>query len=102
MAQFKPGEPITTEEPAIEVTVNAEQPLLAPGRHSFQLIVSDDAGNLSLPDVVEVIVRDTVRPTAVLEAPKQVQPGQSFFLSGKRSSDVAPGRVVKYEWTLLE
>jgi len=102
MAQFNPGEAVTTEEAAVEVTINPENPTLAPGRHSFQLIVEDDSGNLSLPDVVEVIVRDTVRPTAVLEAPKLVQPGQSFFLTGRRSGDVAPGRVVKYEWTLLD
>lgn len=102
MAEFKPGEPITTEDAVIEVTQNAEKPTLSPGRHSFQLIVEDDAGNISLPDVVEIIVRDTTRPTAVLDAPKSVQPGQSFILNGKRSSDVAPGRVVKYEWTMLE
>jgi hypothetical protein len=102
MAEFKPGEAITTEVAAIEVTQNPEKPTLAPGRHSFQLIVEDDAGNLSLPDVVEVIVRDTILPTAVLDAPKLVQPGQSFFLNGKRSSDVAPGRLVRFEWTLLD
>ena len=102
MAEFTPGEAITTEEAVIEVTQNPEKPTLTPGRHSFQLIVEDDAGNVSLPDMVEVIVRDTIRPTAVIEAPRSVQPGQSFFLNGKRSSDVAPGRVVRYEWTLLE
>ena len=101
MAEFKPGTPVTTEEPVVEVTVSAELPL-KPGRHRFQLIVEDDAGNVSLPDVVDVIVRDTIRPTAVLEAPKSVQPGQSFMLDGRRSSDVPPGKVVKYEWTLLE
>ncbi len=102
MAEFKPGEALTTEEAVIEVTQTTDNPTLTPGRHSFQLIVEDDAGNVSLPDVVEVIVRDTIRPTAVLDAPKTVQPGQSFFLNGKRSSDVAPGRVVRFEWTLLE
>lgn len=101
MAEFKPGAPVTTEEPVVEVTVSAELPL-KPGRHQFQLVVEDDAGNVSLPDVVDVVVRDTIRPTAVLEAPKSVQPGQSFMLDGRRSSDVAPGKVVKYQWTLLE
>ena len=102
MAEFKPGEAITTEEAVIEVTQNVEQPSLSPGRHTFQLIVEDDAGNVSLPDTVQVIVRDTIRPTAVLEAPRTVQPGQSFYLNGKSSSDVPPGRVVRFEWTLLE
>lgn len=102
MATFIAGEPLSTEVSVIEVTQTVEKPTLLPGRHSFQLVVEDDAGNVSTPDVVEVIVRDTVLPTAVLDAPKLVQPGQSFFLIGKRSSDIAPGRVIKYEWTMLE
>ena len=102
MAEFNPGEPITTEEAVIEVTQNPEEPTLSPGRHTFQLVVTDDAGNASVPDIVEIVIRDTIRPTAVLEAPKSVQPGQSFILSGKRSADVPPGRVVRYEWTLLD
>ena len=100
MAKFDPGVPVTTEKPTVEVTVDLEAPLPV-GRHKFQLVVEDDAGNRSLPDVVEIIVRDTLNPTAVLEAPSQVQPGQSFTLDGHKSTDVPPGKVVKYEWTLL-
>ena len=100
MAIFKPGEPIDTDTATIEVTANADLPL-RPGRHQFQLVVEDDAGNRSDPDIVEVVVRDTIKPTAVLEAPKLLQPGQTFNLDGRRSSDVAPGQLVKFEWTLL-
>ncbi|MCP5152192.1 MAG: hypothetical protein H6983_23830 [Ectothiorhodospiraceae bacterium] len=100
MAKFVPGEPVTTETATVEVTQSLED-FLPPGRHRFQLVVEDDAGNRSDPDTVDIIVRDSVRPTAVLDAPSQVQPASSFTLSGKRSSDVAPGRVVKFEWTLL-
>lgn len=101
MAEFKPGTPVVTGEPSVEVTVSEELPL-KPGRHRFQLVVEDDAGNVSLPDIVDVVVQDTIRPTAVLEAPKLAQPGQNFLLDGRRSSDVQPGKIVKYEWTLLE
>ena len=101
MPVFKPGTPVTTEEPVVEVIASEELPL-KPGRHRLQLIVEDDSGNVSLPDIVDLIVRDTIRPTAVLEAPKSVQPGQNFMLDGRRSSDVPPGKIVKYEWTLLE
>lgn len=100
MAIFQPGQPVETTEPVVEVTVTPEAPL-ATGRHRFQLVVVDDAGNVSDPDVAEVIVRDTQRPTAVLTAPEQVEFGRSFVLDGRRSSDVPPGRVVRFVWTLV-
>ncbi|MGG6297043.1 hypothetical protein ACQ4M4_21830 [Leptolyngbya sp. AN02str] len=101
MVEFKRGEPITTETPTIAVTINPEQPL-RPGRHRFQLVVEDDSNNQSEPDTVDVIVLDTERPTAVLEAqPSQVKFQQDFVLSGKQSSDAGGGRIVKYIWTLL-
>lgn len=99
MPQFVPGQPVETKEPAVEVTVDPEKPL-PPGRYVYQLTVYDDAGNPSAPDLVEVIVRDSRAPTAVISGPAQVEWGQSFMLSGKGSSDVAPGRVVRYVWML--
>jgi len=101
MAEFKPGQVVATEKPTVEVTVS-EEFQLSPGRHTFQLVVEDDSGNRSDPDLVEIVVKDTQKPTAVLRMPKLVQPGQSFVLDGRQSSDVAPGQLVKYEWTLLE
>jgi hypothetical protein len=101
MAKFVIGTAVETADPAVEVTVDPAAPLAA-GRHRFQLVVVDDAGNQSLPDTVEVIVRDTTLPTAVIDAPAQVEFGASFRLDGRRSSDVAPGRVVRYIYTLVE
>jgi hypothetical protein len=101
MPQFAIGSPVETEEPVVEVTVETEQPLPT-GRHVFQLVVVDDSGNESKPDQVEVIVRDSELPTAVLAAPKQVEFGTSFELNGEKSSDVPPGKVVRYIWTLVE
>ena len=99
MAEFQPNAPIETTDPTIEVTVTPAKPLPV-GRKRFQLVVVDDSGNQSDPDVVEVIVRDAQKPTAVIDAPRLVDFGKSFQLSGARSSDVG-GRVVKYVWTLL-
>ena len=100
MAQFVIGTPIETTESSIEVTVDPARPL-APGRHRFQLVVADDSGNQSAPAVVEVIVRDTTKPTAVIDAPISVEAGRSFTLQGNRSSDVPPGRLAKFTWTML-
>ena len=107
MATFKPGETLKTEEAVIEVTVSPDEPLPV-GLHIFQLVVVDDPGRLRLvarvePARVEVNIRDTQRPTAVITAkPAQPELGQSFVLSGERSSDIAPGRITTYLWTLLE
>ncbi|HEY7319265.1 MAG TPA: hypothetical protein VIE89_16995 [Candidatus Binatia bacterium] len=99
MAQFVINQTIETAESEIEVTVNPQAPLPV-GRQRFQLVVVDDSGNVSEPDVVEVIVKDTLKPTAVLQAPREVNFGQSFQLSGKQSSDIG-GKIVRYRWTLL-
>jgi hypothetical protein len=101
MPEFKPGQPVETTTPDVEVTVAPNAPLPA-GRHRFQLVVEDDSGNRSEPSTTEVIVRDTQKPTAVLDAPREADLGRSFQLSGKRSSDVVPGKIVKYIWTRLD
>ncbi len=99
MPQFVANQTIETPESEIEVTVNPQAPLPV-GRHRFQLVVVDDSGNVSEPDVVEVIVKDASKPTAVLQAPREVNFGQSFQLTGKQSFDIG-GRIVRYRWTLL-
>jgi hypothetical protein len=100
MPQFQVGRPVETTDPSVEVTVDGRAPL-APGRRRFRLVVVDDAGLSSDPAEVDVIVRDNQKPTAVIDAPPQVDAGQSFTLSGRRSADLPPGRIVKYIWTLL-
>ena len=101
MPEFRTGQPVETDTPDVEVTVSPTAPLPA-GRHRFQLVVVDDSGNRSEPSTTEVIVRDTTKPTAVIDAPREVDLGRSFQLSGRRSSDIAPGRIVKYIWTRLD
>ena len=100
MATFVPGTPVVTNDAHVEVTVTPGAPLAA-GQHRFQLVVVDDAGNASSPALVDVVVVDDQRPTAVLDAPAKVSLGASFTLSGARSSDVAPGKVVQYRWLQL-
>ncbi len=101
MAIFQAGVSIKTAEDLIEVEVTPDRPLSV-GRHVFQLEVVDDAGNLSAPDRVVVIVRDEENPTAVLDAPSTAPFGKPFRMSGKRSSDPVPGKVVQFIWTLVE
>jgi hypothetical protein len=101
MSQFTVGAPVETEEPAVEVTVDEKTPLPI-GKHLFQLVVVDEDGNESAPATVEVVVRDLDAPTAVIKAPTQVPFGQSFMLDGRASSDVPPGQIVKFIWTMVE
>jgi hypothetical protein len=101
MADFQPNVPVETDAPTIEVTVSPDRPLKV-GRHRFRLMVLDDSGNPSIPDEVDVIVRDLTNPTAVLEAPREIEFGKSFELSGRRSSDAGGGQVARYIWTLVD
>jgi hypothetical protein len=100
MATFVPGQLIATPDSTVEVTIAPAAPL-APGRHRFQLVVVDDSGNVSEPAVADVVVIDDKKPTAVLDAPARVSFGASFSLSGARSVDLPPGRIVQYRWTLI-
>ena len=100
MANFVPGQTVTTSDPSIEVTVSPTTPL-APGKHRFQLVVVDDSGNVSEPTFADVVVIDDKKPTAILEAPARVPFGQSFTLSGARSSDLPPGRITQFRWVMV-
>ena len=108
MAEFKPNVPVVQKDPLVSVDVKQGSPMPA-GKYRFQLVVVDDADNESDPAFVDVIVRDTQRPTAVLDVVNAdraivdpvVPVGSSFFLSGARSSDVPPGKVKAYRFTLL-
>jgi hypothetical protein len=108
MATFQTNRPISQTDPTIKVDVAAANPLQL-GANRFQLVVLDSAGNESTPAVLDVVVRDTSKPTAVLDLVdsngQRVDPvasfGQSFTLSGARSADLPPGRIVEYRFTLL-
>lgn len=109
MPEFKVGQTEVRADGVIDVEVNPRNPLPV-GAHRFQLVVEDDAGNVSQPTFLNVIVRDTERPTAVLDLVdpnnKVLDPvvaqGKGFRLSGLRSTDNPPGKVVRYSFTLLD
>jgi hypothetical protein len=109
MPEFKPNVPVVQKDPLVSVDINQGSPMLA-GKYRFQLVVVDDGNNESDPAFLDVIIRDTERPTAVLDMVNAdgalVEPvvsvGSSFQLSGARSSDVPPGKVKAYRFTLLD
>lgn len=104
MPAFTPGVPIDTADPQIDVAIDPSNPLSL-GEHTFQLVVVDEAGNVSDPVQAKVVVKDTQRPTAVLKVKPDngvVEFGQSFTLLGNESSDKPPGKIVTYRWTLLK
>lgn len=100
MANFVINQDIATDTPTIEVTVSANAPLPI-GRQRFRLIVTDDSGNVSAPDEVEVIIADQDAPTAVLGVPRVAGFGKSFEMDGSKSFDAGGGKIVKYTWTYL-
>jgi hypothetical protein len=100
---FTVGLTVTTTDNFVDVTQTPGTAAIAQGTHHFQLIVVDEAGNKSAPVTAAVVIKDTILPTAVLTiAPTQVQPAQTFRLDGSKSSDVAPGTVTQYIWTMLD
>jgi len=108
MTQFTPNQPVNQADPTVKVEMSAANQLPV-GSNRFQLVVVDDEGNASAPVVFEVIVIAPKIPTAVLEMVDanggrlnpQVEAGKPFILSAAKSSDVAPGKIVEYRFTLL-
>jgi hypothetical protein len=108
MPAFKPNQPLVQKEPVVRVDVPRDAPLPL-GANRFRLVVVDEAGNESEPVFLDIVVRDSDKPTAVLDvvdangrrAEPVVGAGQSFILSGARSSDVGSGKIAEYRFTLM-
>lgn len=108
MPKFEVNKPIAQPDPVIKVDVTPDAPLPL-GANRFSLVVIDSAGNASEPTIIEVIVKDLDKPTAVLDvvddAGKRIDPnvafGKTFTLSGVRSTDLPPGKITEYRFTLL-
>lgn len=112
MATFVPGvdTAVRAEEPHLDVAASPTRPL-APGKHIFQLVVTDNSGNQSEPARVTVTVKDQAEPSAVIDYVREdgtrlydgeivVAYGKPFRLTGERSSD-ANGRVTTWNWRIL-
>jgi hypothetical protein len=83
------------------IAMNATNPLKV-GSYTFQLVVTDDSGNVSKPVQARLFVVDTQAPTAVISAPRTVPFGQDFTLSGIESTDVGGGTIGRYQWMLIQ
>lgn len=108
------AEPQTTPDARLNVAVSTEEPL-QPGVHTFELVVTDNAGLTSQPATVTIVVRDTTAPTAVLRVlgpngrilPRDdngnfiLELGSSLILDGRSSSDPGGGQVARYTWRLV-
>ena len=101
--------PIKTNDPAL--TIQMPNQKLKVGGHTFQLVVADNSGNISVPATVMLIVVDNQAPTAVLTVTNEVGSpldgnripfGSNFTLNGKKSVDVGGGNIVSYTWTLVD
>lgn len=100
--------PIKTPDATLTVQMPREK--LAVGRHTFQLQVIDDSGNVSVPAQVMLVVVDTQAPTAVLVVTDEngralpdnrISYGVNFILNGSKSVDIG-GKITTYVWTLVE
>jgi hypothetical protein len=108
MTVFRQNQPVTQADPFVKVEATRIGPLPV-GKNRLQLVVIDDLGNVSDPVFMDVVVLPPSFPTAVLELVDGagaridpiVAPGAAFRLSGARSSDVPPGRVTRYLFTLV-
>jgi hypothetical protein len=98
MPELKIGEMITTDTPTLEVTSTLNP--LTVGKHVFQLVVVDEAKNVSDPATVEVVVLDNKAPTAIITAPSSVPYGTAITLDGRGSTDIG-GRILEYRWTRI-
>jgi hypothetical protein len=101
--------PIKTDDYTLTIQMPNEK--LKVGGHTFQLVVTDDSNNVSVPAKVMLIVIDNEKPTAVLTVvDEQGHPlennripfGKAFTLYGKLSVDVGGGNIVSYTWSLVD
>jgi len=109
MPQFKTNQPVVQSDPVVKVEVSRTDQLPV-GPNRFRLVVVDNEGNESEPTFLEVIVQAPQVPTAVLDMvddnQRRIDPvvpaGRGFTLSGARSTDVPPGKVVEWRFTLVD
>ena len=101
--------PIKTDDATL--TIQMPNDKLNIGGHTFQLVVADDSGNVSVPATLTLVVVDTQAPTAVLAVRDEqgrvvignrIAFGANFMLDGRRSVDAGGGNLVSYTWSLVD
>jgi len=110
LEKFQSAGEVKTKDTLLKVAVSPDNPLSI-GPHVFELEVLDNAGNRSVPVRVQLVVRDSQAPTAVLNVADEqgrvltepvVELGASFMLTAKGSVDAAPGTGIEsYTWRLV-
>lgn len=107
--EFRSAGEIGTPDELLRIIVDPGDPMPI-GAHYFVLTVVDDSGNISQPAKVQVVVRDTAAPTAVVTAydmngrplrDNTLEYGSGFMLNAKGSVDLPPGKIVKFVWSLV-
>ena len=105
IGEFSGGKEVVTSAATLLVTASANA--IPAGSQRYQLVVEDTSGNLSAPATMPVTVMDTQAPTAILDLSDKdgnaiiggnIDQGQDFILSGKRSSDANGGSISQYHW----
>ncbi len=101
--------PVKTDDPQLTIDLSSRQ--LKIGSHSFTLQVEDDSGNVSTPITIKVVILDREAPTAVadvrdargvLAEGNRINHGASFILDASKSVDAGGGRIVRYQWALVD
>jgi hypothetical protein len=110
LEKFQSAGEIKTNDAILKVAVSPDNPLPI-GPHTFELEVIDNAGNRSVPVRVQLVVRDSQAPTAVLRVADEqgrilvepvVEMGAGFTLDARASRDVDPGSGIEsYTWRLV-
>ena len=101
--------PVKTDDAQLTLDLSGRR--LKVGSHDFTLQVEDDSGNVSVPITIKVVIVDSTAPTAVavvrtsrgeLAEANRVDFGASFILDASKSVDAGGGRIVRYNWTLVD
>ena len=97
---------VETPDPILNIAMG-DKPLPL-GQHSFELSVTDSAGNESAAAIVTIFILDQEAPTAILEAfttdgkpSTNFNFGESFTLNASKSTDAGGSQIDRYIWRLV-
>ena len=100
---FSGGVEVTRNQPSLLVAASSTP--VPVGAQNYQLVVEDGSGNRSAAVELQLMVKDTVAPSAMLavfdsngQSITQIDQGQTFTLSGQHSSDANGGVIAQYHW----
>jgi hypothetical protein len=96
------GTALTAADPSVTTTVNTAIVTVpnTSGMVTLQLVVTDAAGNVSAPALVQIGVKPTPPPVVTVAAsPDMITPGEAISLTATSLS--GSYMIAKYEWTLV-